>query len=145
MASSSIKISYNLKTWNAPQLMVRVAAIMTAYGKAMDQQLKEEIKTVQFSWPGTTYRKNGTIERSPRDIVDTGAFLGSQRRTRLTATAIKFTWGGSSGVDYAGIILAGRSDTAAYPGRNWVEPALKNLPMDRFFAAEWRKLQGRGI
>jgi hypothetical protein len=112
---------------------------MTEYGKAMDQQLKEEIKLVQFSWPGTTYRKNGTIERSPRDIVDTGAFLRSQRRTRLSATSVKYTWGGSSGVDYAGIILAGRSDTAAYPGRNWIEPALKNLPLDTFFAKAWTR------
>lgn len=145
MASTSITASYNLKKWNAPQLMIRVAAVMTAYGKAMDQQLKEEIKLVQFPWPRITYRRNGTIEGSPRDIVDTGAFLGSQRRTTLSATSIKFTWGGSGGVNYAGIILAGRPDTAAYPGRNWIELALNNLPMDRFFAAEWRKLEGRGI
>jgi hypothetical protein len=94
---------------------------------------------------GKTYRKNGSIEGSPRDIVDTGAFLASQRRTRLSATSIKFVWGGSGGVDYAGIILSGRPDTRAYPGRNWILPALKNRPMEAFFAAEWRKLEGRGL
>jgi hypothetical protein len=46
-------------------------------------------------------------------------------------------------VTYAGIILAGRSDTAAYPGRNWILPALKNLPMDDFFAKQWRRLAGQ--
>jgi hypothetical protein len=90
--------------WNGPQLMNRVATIMTAYGKAMDQQLKEEIKLVQFPWPGITYRRNGTIEGSPRDIVDTGRFLASQRRTAQRHHP-PFTWGGSAGVNYAGIIL----------------------------------------
>jgi hypothetical protein len=142
---ATITASYKLTGWNGPQLMNRVATIMTAYGKTMDQQLKAEIKLVQFSWPGITYRKNGTIEGSPRDIVDTGRFLASQRRSRPDATTIRFTWGGSAGVNYAGIILAGRPDTAAYPGRNWILPALKNQPLDKFFAAQWARLGGRGL
>ena len=140
-----ITSSYKLTGWQGPQLMLRVANIMTAYGKAMDQQLKEEIKLVQFSWPRTTYRRNGTIERSPRDIVDTGAFLASQRRSRPSATEIRFQWGGSAGVSYAGIILRGRPDTIAYPPRNWIQPALKNLPLDKFFADRWALLEGRSL
>ena len=123
-------------------MKLRVIEVMTAYGQEMDKQLKEEIKLVQFFWPGTTFRRNGTVERSPRDIVDTGEFLRSQRRTRPKATQIKVTGGGGN-VNYAGIILAGRSDTAAYPGRNWILPALKNLPMDSFFARQWRRLSGQ--
>jgi hypothetical protein len=142
---ATITASYKLTGWNGPQLMSRVATIMTAYGKTMDQQLKEEIKLVQFSWPGITYRKNGTIEGSPRDIVDTGRFLASQRRSRPDATTVRWTWGGSAGVNYAGIILEGRRDTAAYPGRNWILPALKNQPLDKFFAAQWGRLEGRGL
>ena len=137
-----IKSQFKLTGWRGQQMKLRVIEVMTAYGQEIDKQLKEEIKLVQFFWPGTTYRKNGTIERSPRDIVDLGNFLRSQRRTRPKATQIKFTWGGGS-VNYAGIILAGRSDTAAYPGRNWILPALKNLPMDDFFAAQWRRLAGQ--
>ncbi len=138
-----VKASYKLTGWNAPQLKLRVANIMTAYGKAMDQQLKEEIQLVQFPWPGTTYRKNGTIEGSPRDIVDTGAFLRSQRRKRLNATTIKFTWG-NSGVNYAGYILQGVPGKN-YPARDWIKPALDNLPLDRFFRAEWSRLAGRSL
>lgn len=92
-----VRATYKLTGWNAPQLKLRVANIMTAYGKAIDQQFKEEIQLVQFPWPGVTYRRNGTIEGSPRDIVDTGAFLRSQRRERLDATTIKFTWGNEIG------------------------------------------------
>jgi hypothetical protein len=140
-----VKTSYRLVGWNGAQLMSRVANIMTAYGKVIDLQLKEEIKQVQFSWPGITYRANGTIEGSPRDIVDTGRFLASQRRSRPNATTLLFTWGGSAGVDYAGIILEGRSDTAAYPGRDWIQLALNNRPIDEFFADEWRRLGDRGL
>jgi hypothetical protein len=136
---ATVNATFTLTGWNGPQLMNRVATIMTSYGKAMDQQLKEEIKLVQFPWPGITYRRNGTIEGSPRDIVDTGRFLASQRRTRPNATTLQFTWGGSAGVDYAGIILKGRPDTAAYPGRNWIERALKKKPLDKFFAQEWNR------
>jgi hypothetical protein len=142
--TASVRASYKLTGWNAPQLKLRVANIMTAYGKAMDQQLKEEIQLVQFSWPGSTYRKNGTIEGSPRDIVDTGAFLASQRRNRLNATTIQFTWGSSGGVNYAGYILRGVPGKA-YPGRDWIKPALDNLPLDRFFRAEWSRLAGRAL
>jgi hypothetical protein len=142
---ATVTATFKLTGWNGPQLANRVANIMTLYGKAMDQQLKQEIKTVQFPWPGVTYRKNGTIEGSPRDIVDTGRFLASQRRSRPNATTLQFNWGGSAGVNYAGIILKGRPDTAAYPGRNWILPALKNLPLDKFFAEKWDRLGGKGL
>jgi hypothetical protein len=138
-----VQASYKLTGWNAPQLKLRVANIMTAYGKAIDQQFKEEIQLVQFPWPGTTYRRNGTIEGSPRDIVDTGAFLRSQRRERLNATTLKFTWG-NSGVNYAGYILQGVPGKN-YPARDWIKPALTNLPLDGFFRAEWSRLAGRGL
>jgi hypothetical protein len=58
---ATVTATYKLTGWNGPQLASRVANIMTLYGKAMDQQLKQEIKLVQFSWPGITYRSNGTI------------------------------------------------------------------------------------
>lgn len=138
-----VRATYKLTGWNAPQLKLRVANIMTAYGKAIDQQFKEEIQLVQFPWPGVTYRRNGTIEGSPRDIVDTGAFLRSQRRERLDATTIKFTWG-NSGVTYAGYILQGVPGKN-YPARDWIKPALTNLPLDRFFQAEWQRLAGRSL
>ena len=138
-----VKATYKLTGWNAPQLKLRVANIMTAYGKAIDQQFKEEIQLVQFPWPGDTYRRNGTIEGSPRDIVDTGAFLASQRRERIDATTIKFTWG-NSGVTYAGYILQGVPGKN-YPARDWIKPALNNLPLDGFFSAEWARLSKRAL
>lgn len=139
-----VKASLRLSSLRSDDLIRRVPAIMTTYGKVMDQQLKEEIKTVQFSWPGETRRRNGDLAGSPRDIVDTGAFLRSQRRRRINATTLRFTWGGSGGVTYAGIIYQGKG--ANYPARDWIKPALEALPIARFFAEEWRRLdQGVGL
>lgn len=138
-----VNASYRLTGWNANQLKLRVANVMTAYGKAMDQQLKEEIQLVQFPWPTVTYRKNGTIEGSPRDIVDTGAFLRSQRRERINATTITFSWG-NDGVSYAGYILRGIPERN-YPARDWIKPALNNLPLEAFFREQWRRLEGRSL
>jgi hypothetical protein len=126
----------------------RTSQILTLYGRALDKQLKEEIKLVQFPWPGTTYRRNGTIEGSPRDIVDTGAFLRSQNRQRVNQNTIRFTWGGSGGVTYAGNIFQGiyRGGQDASRVRDWIKPALDALPIGEFFAREWRRLQNtRGL
>ena len=116
---------------------------MTRYSKALDDQFKEEIKLPQFPWPNQTRRSNGSIAGSPRDIVDTGLFLASQRRERLSATEIKFTWGGTAAVDYAGRILTGKGARRGQvgPPRNWIKVALDKQPLEPFFAKEWQKLK----
>lgn len=135
-----IQSRLRLTAFRSEELIRRVPKILTDYGKALDQQLKEEIKTEQFSWPGETRRRNGSTVTSPRDIVDTGAFLRSQRRRRINLTTIRFDWGGSGGVTYAGAIYQGIPGRN-YPARDWIKPALDALPIGEFFAREWRRLQ----
>jgi len=140
-ARSTLRVA----TIKADDLIRRLPAILTTYGAALDKQLKEEIKLVQFPWTSTrTYRRNGTIEGTPRDIVDTGAFLKSQRRRRVNVTTIRFTWGGSGGVTYAGYIYEG-IPSRNYPARDWIKPALDALPIDLFFRLEWRRLEKKGL
>ena len=140
---AEIRASFTLRGWNANQLRLRVPVIMRAYGNVLDPQLKEEIQTVQFPWPGTTRRRNGTTVSSPRDIVDTGAFLRSQRRDYPDATSLRFTWSVRTprGFGYAPLILTGyvTSTGRVMPPRNWITPALRKIPFDRFFAAEWQR------
>lgn len=148
--SVTVRATYRLTQWNANQLRARIPAILTAYGKVIDQQFKEEIKTVQFTWPtrwpdGTprrTYRKNGTIETSPRDIVDLGNFLRSQKRNRLSATELRFVWD----APYASRILTGyvTRRNNVVPGRDWIAPALQAKPLDKFFAQQWKIQSRRG-
>lgn len=135
-----IQSRLRITAFRSEELIRRVPKILTDYGKALDQQLKEEIKTEQFSWPGETRRRNGSTVTSPRDIVDTGAFLRSQRRRRINLTTIRFDWGGSGGVTYAGYIYQGIPGRN-YPARDWIKPALDALPIGEFFAREWRRLQ----
>lgn len=138
-----VKATYKLTGWNANQLKLRVPFILTNYGKVLDLRLKEEIKTVQFSWPRPTKRRNGATVTSPRDIVDLGGFLRSQRRDRPSATQLRFTWS----TPYAPLILSGYTTSrgTVVPGRNWIKPALDAIPLDQFFAAEWRKLSRGGL
>jgi hypothetical protein len=147
---TTLKTSFRLTGWNTTQLRLRVPAILTAYGKAIDAQFKEEIRTVQYEWvPGRlTYRKNGTIEGSPRDIVDLGGFIRSQRRDRVNATTLRFSWN----VPYASLIFTGYTtynkrtgQSTTLPPRNWIEPALKAQPLDRFFADQWKALARRSL
>ena len=144
-----VKASFKLSGWNSTQLKLRVPVILTAYGKVLDQQLKEEIKTPQFDWPRETRRRNRSVVTSPRDIVDLGGFLRSQRRDRPSATELRFTWDAKSdkGFPYAPLILTGYTTKrgTVVPGRNWIRPALEAKPLDAFFAAEWRKLARGGL
>ena len=143
-----VKANFKLTGWNANQLKLRVPQILTTYGKVLGDQLKEEIKTPQFSWPRATKRRNGQTVSSPRDIVDLGGLLRSQRRDRPSATQLRFTWEPKSkdGFMYAGLILSGytTSKGTLVPGRNWIKPALEKQPLDRFFAEQWRRLDGLG-
>ena len=139
-----VQARLNLTNLRTEDLIRRVPKILTDYGKVLDQQLKEEIKTERYSWPGETRRRNGTIAGSPRDIVDTGAFLRSQRRRRVNLTTIRFDWGGSGGVTYAGYIFQGIPGKN-YPARDWIKPALDALPIGPFFAREWARLSRGGL
>jgi hypothetical protein len=137
---SFVQSRLRLSSLRSEDLIRRVPKILTDFGKALDTELKEQIRTERYSWPGETRRRNGETVTSPRDIVDTGAFLRSQRRRRVNLTTIRFEWGGSGGVTYAGYIYQGIPGKA-YPARDWIKPALDALPIGDFFAREWRRLQ----
>lgn len=143
-----VKANFKLTGWNANQLKLRVPTILTNYGKVLGDQLKEEIQLPQFSWPRSTKRRNGQTVSSPRDIVDLGGLLRSQRRDRPSATQLRFTWEPKSkdGFMYAGLILTGytTSKGTLVPGRNWIKPAFDKQPLDRFFAEQWRRLDDLG-
>ncbi len=145
---AEINARLTLKGWDTAQLAARVPQIIRAYGDVMDTQLKEEIKAVQFDWPRQTRRRNGSIVGSPRDIVDTGNFLRSQRREYPDATTLRFTWDAKSdsGFMYAGLILTGYTTNKGtpVPGRNWIKPALDKYPLNEFFIREWRRLARTG-
>jgi hypothetical protein len=156
---SFVQARLNLSAFRSEELIRRAPQILNLYGRALDQQLKEEIKTPQFDWPGET-RRYGALVRttnlktrakiraaqgglpyvtvgSPRNIVDSGAFLRSQVRRQVNANTIRFTWGDQKAVTYAGAIFQG------IPGKNY--PALDALPIGPYFAREWARLSKGGL
>jgi hypothetical protein len=145
-----VRTTYKLTGWNTTNLRNRIPAILTQYGMKLDKQFKEEIRLVQFFWPNTTYRKNGTIEFGPgsRDIVDMGGFIGSQERSQPNPTTLVFRWN----APYASRIFTGWTSsnkrtgrTTTWPPRNWIKPALDNLPLEQFLAAQWKALARRSL
>ena len=139
-----IKSRLRLENFRTEDLIRRVPKIVSDYGAVLDRALKAEIQSQQFPWPGVTRRCNGETVSSPRDIVDTGAFLRSQRRRRINLTTIRFEWGGSGGVTYAGNIFQGIPGKS-YPPRDWIKPALEAQPIAPFFAKEWKRLAAAGL
>jgi len=139
----AIRAKTTIKTKD-PKIRYRMAQALELYRQAIDPVFKAEIKAVQFDWPGTTIRSNGQVVGSPRDIVDTGAFLASQR-SKAAATGksytVSFQWGGTAGVTYAGIILTGqRGNLDGYPGRDWIKPAIIKNPYQPFMQQTTAKL-----
>ena len=134
---TTVTATFRITQWNDAQILNRASRILTEYAKQLAEQTKTEIQTSQFSWPRITHRRNGSLVGSPRNIVDTGAFLNSQRSYRLDPLRARIAWGGSGGVSYAGIILRGKSN---YPRRDWISPAVAKLPIGPFFANNWSRL-----
>lgn len=130
-----ITATSTLSGWAANRIRQRTSRLLQLYRPALADQLKQEIRRPQFAWPRATVRRNGQIVTSPRDIVDTGAFISSQVDYQPDPLKLLYTWGGYDGpVSYAGIILRGKTN---YPRRDWITPAVNNLPIGRFFAANW--------
>ena len=141
----AISATFNLSGFEASRLKARVPAILRAYDKKLYPAFKAEISASQFSWPNVTKRRNGKVVRSPRDIVDTGAFRASQRRRDGPGTELIYSWGNSN-VPYALIIFNGyNTKNGTYPPRDWITPALAKNPLEKFFREEWARLAARGI
>lgn len=140
---TTIRADFDLTGWNAVNLRNRVPVILSNYADRLGPEFKEQIRAVQYDWPRETERSDGRKVGSPRDIVDTGAFLNSQVRRRDSATQIRFVWGGGS-VTYAGYILNGIPERN-YPARDWISPTLGRHPIDRFFRDEWNRLGSLGL
>lgn len=141
---SQIQVTAKLTGFSTQFIKTRTPIILRQYDAVLFPAFKAEISAMQFSWPRTTLRRNGQLVSSPRDIVDTGAFRASQQRYTLGAAGLSlgYRWGGPA-APYAPLILAGYvTDKGSIVGRDWIKPALDKHPLDKFFAAQWRRLSG---
>lgn len=94
--------------------------------KDFDQQMVSE----KWSWQNNdpenkTYRKNGEIVTTPRDIVDTGDLLQSKTRIAIDSSTTEFNWTDP----IAGFVHDGgtwKSGLKA-PARPWTQPVLQDI------------------
>lgn len=99
--------------------------------KMLSEEFKVMIRDGAFPWNGTkTFRQNGEIAGSPRNIYDLGNFLKSQKLAIRTGSAT-FTWG----VPYASVIFYGASfeNGNSIPGRDWITPTINFYYPLKFF------------
>jgi hypothetical protein len=138
----AVRATSTLRGWNANPIRQRAAQVLQLYRPVLREELKNQIRAVQYQWPRATRRRNRTTVTTPRDIVDTGAFLASQADYQPDPLILRYSWGGNGGpVTYAGIILRGKPN---YPPRNWIRPALQERPLRQFFIANWGRT-GRSL
>lgn len=95
---------------------------------ALNPALDDAIEAPVWNWPNTTFRKNGTIATTPRNIVDTGALKRSKQvklahYPGMTNFTIKYTAPHANIVYHGGAIqpYGNRSASTVFiPGRPWV-------------------------
>lgn len=132
------------KEWEPNKYPARVKNLLQQYAPQLGEQFQTEIKTPQFKWPNTTRRQNQQVVGSPRDIVDLGNFLRSQKPgkvigNRKSGYALSFTWT----APYALAIYRGYYNNRFQKekARDWIHPALAKTPMSTFFKENW--IQGK--
>lgn len=109
---------------------------VNTFNRAMDwaeadlQQQLTERKWAE-DWPNITFRRNGEIVfGGPRDIVDIGGLMQSQKRTNLGVRAVEFEWTGGEGRDYAEYVHDGYTSKGGnrMPARPWTNATVQGLP-----------------
>ena len=113
-------------------------AFERVFQEAMDwaeNDFQEEIKTKKWDWPNDTFRANGTRVGAPRDIVDLGGLMRSQKRENVGVTKTIFIWTGalSDGSEEAYALEVHDGYTHKYSGermlaRPFTEHAIQELP-----------------
>ena len=110
---------------DASKLDRAIAGALHGLTEAIGDQADILMTEQRWYWPRRTYRSNGEIAYSPRDIYDTGELFNSQR-----------SWSdGDSGeifydCDYAADVHADRP---------WLETAMHEVDVERVFAKGLRK------
>lgn len=134
-----IKSSFKITKWNGPRLQQHVRFVFGKYNTEVSKKFKDKIESEAFEWPNVTIRKNGSVVTSPRNIVDTGAFIASQNRESINATTTLFTWG----VPYSSLILTGYTTRSGsqMPARDWITPVIKDeFRMQDYFERQFKRL-----
>ena len=118
---------------NVTNRLVRLeGSIGKIFKQAMDwveDDFRREIEETKWNWPRETKRRNNTTAGSPRDIVDLGGLLNSQRRENMSENRTAFVWTGNEGKAYALEVHDGYTSKAGnrVPPRPFTEDTISKL------------------
>ena len=101
--------------------------------KGLREALNNAVSSSTWSWPGETFRKNGDIAGTSRDIVDTGKLKNSlelvEAYTQSKATVtIKYKVPYAAMMHYGGVIQPygnKNANAVTIPGRPWITGVVK--------------------
>lgn len=110
-----------------------------------NQELHQEIVAAfeqsVYDWDGTiTYRANGQIVDSPRDIKDTGELQESQQAPEIRVSQGEILGEHVNTADHAHDVYFGyETDSGkSKPGRDWIGEALTNINLEDRMAENLR-------
>ena len=87
----------------------------------LDREFTVKIQAPEYSWPRETWRKNKTLAKTVRNIVDLGDLMRSQQNQKIN----NYTWQWKWTVDYAAVVHNGPKlkSKESYPPRPWTKRA----------------------
>lgn len=121
-----------------PSFTKNLSDALRATVEDIDAAFLAVIDSSIFPWPGLTYRRNGELVGSPRDIVDTGDFIRSQSFSFLSALLARFVWS----VEYAAIILYGATleNGGIIRARDWIAATRQQVDFEELLAENCRRV-----
>ena len=154
------RVTLQLKSWNAAELLSRSERILEAFGPVIAEEAQKQLTLVQWDWPSNTLRfrsigglgtpkgKGVYVPAGLRDISDRGRLAASQQAPVVSGNTLSIAWtapyaklvqrGGmySSYINPEGTQIGPRKR----PGRDWISRALVARPLEPFFVQKWREL-----
>jgi hypothetical protein len=128
---------FKINSFNIAAVNRAVDAAVDSVASVVDREMKSAIRAKVWNWPRPTRRKSGRIVGSPRDIVDQGALLNSQRMIRQGKRVLVYEWTAKhSLIVHFG--LTTRKGTVV-PGRPWTRLGLAKSNVQGVFVDSFRR------
>lgn len=119
--------------------------VLEAFEEANDHlynAIYDAFEAEVYAWDGTiTFRQNGEIVDSPRDIDDTGGLKESQHLPEIEATPDGYTATHRNNAPHAHDVYFGYLTDSGVekPGRDWIEEALSNVDLGVIMTEELQR------
>lgn len=115
-----MQLELTINQWNDASIILAGQLAFSDAGDRVTELIRVETEDNKWSWPRTTFRQSGQVVNSPRDVVDSGAFLNSIEGRLVDLN----TYEHHIGVDYALNVVLGERGK---PARNVFE-----APIERY-------------